>query len=151
MTWMLMMLSTALATGVTHEEVDCPYGEGKVRRYHKVSSNNLGGYDSDLARYSTRAQFREFAVSTCPSNYFSMLGKDLNLVVPTDKASAIDSASRHPVQHGQTETTLKSGNATTRRRVSLLRSDATSLPSPTSTCALHGRPETKPWASMSGD
>ena len=92
MTWMLMMLGTALATGVTHEEVDCPYGEGKVRRYHKVSSNNLGGYDSDLARYSTRAQFREFAVSTCPSNYFSMLGKDLNLVVPTDKASAIDSA-----------------------------------------------------------
>ena len=79
MTWILMTLGVALATGVTHEEVACPYGEGKVRRYHKVSSNNLGGYDSDLARYSTRAQFREFAVSTCPSNYFSVLGKDLDL------------------------------------------------------------------------
>lgn len=92
MTWLLMTLGVALATGVTHEEVACPYGEGKVRRYHKVSSNNLGGYDSDLARYSTRAQFREFAVSTCPSNYFSVLGKDLDLVVPAEKSSDIDRA-----------------------------------------------------------
>ena len=92
MMWAFVMVGTALATGVTHEEVNCPYGEGKVRRYHKVSSNNLGGYDSDLARYSTRAQFREFAVSTCPSNYFSMLGKDLDLVIPPEKAPAIDQA-----------------------------------------------------------
>ena len=92
MTWILMTLGVALATGVTHEEVACPYGEGKVRRYHKVSSNNLGGYDSDLARYSTRAQFREFAVSTCPSNYFSVLGKDLDLVVPAEKSPDIDRA-----------------------------------------------------------
>jgi len=92
MIWGLMMLGTALATGVTHEEVNCPHGEGKVRRYHKVSSNNLGGYDSDLARYSTRSQFREFAVSTCPSSYFSMLGTDLDVVIPLDKTVAVDHA-----------------------------------------------------------
>ncbi len=92
MIWGLIILSTAFATGVTHEEVACPHGEGQVRRYHKVSTNTLGGYDSDLASYSTRAQFREFAISTCPSSYFSALGKDLDMVLPPQKTAEIDQA-----------------------------------------------------------
>ncbi len=88
---MFLLLGTqlALATGLTYTDTDCPLGDGKVRQYHKVSANTLGGYDSDLATYSTRGQFREFAVSTCPDNYFSALGTMLGDPVPDDKRGAV--------------------------------------------------------------
>jgi len=86
------VLPLAFATGIRFEEVNCPYGEGTVRKYHKVSGNTHGGYDSDLAVYSTRGQFREYAISTCPSNYFSTMGSDLDMVVPASRSKAIDAA-----------------------------------------------------------
>ena len=92
MTAWLMAISAAFATGISFEEVKCPYGDGPVRKYHKVSGNTHGGYDSDLAVYSTRGQFREHAISTCPSNYFSTMGSDLDMVVPTSKSKDIDAA-----------------------------------------------------------
>ena len=61
----------------------------RVRRYHKVN-NNLGGYDSDLAG-TRRARSFEFAVSVS-NNYFGVLGKDLDLVVPAEKSPDIDRA-----------------------------------------------------------
>jgi len=76
---LLTLLSAALATGISSESVPCPLGEGTVKRFHKVSSNTLGGYDSDLAAYSTRGQFRTHAVSTCPDNFFSALGHRLDM------------------------------------------------------------------------
>lgn len=88
----VLLIATALATGVRFDEVDCPHGEGPVRHYFKVSSNTHGGHDSDLATYSTRGQFREHAVSTCPSSYFSVLGSDLDMVIPASKTALIDSA-----------------------------------------------------------
>ena len=88
----VLTIAAALATGIRLEEVDCPYGDGPVRKYHKVSANTHGGYDSDLAVYSTRGQFREHAISTCPSNYFSAMGSDLDMVIPTSKSTAIDAA-----------------------------------------------------------
>ena len=88
----LLSLSVAVATGIRFEEVNCPYGEGKVRKYNKVSGNTHGGYDSDLAVYSTRGQFREYAISTCPNNYFSTMGSDLDMVVPASRSAQIDAA-----------------------------------------------------------
>jgi hypothetical protein len=88
----LIMLATAFATGVRFEEVPCPYGDGQVRKYFKVSANTLGGYDSDLASYSTRGQFREYAVSTCPSNYFSTMGSKLDSPIPAAANPAIAAA-----------------------------------------------------------
>jgi hypothetical protein len=86
------LLSSALATGVRFEEVDCPLGEGLVRHYYKVSANTHGGFDSDLASYSTRGQFREHAVSTCPSNYFSAMGAQLSEAIPAAQIESITAA-----------------------------------------------------------
>lgn len=88
----IWVVATALATGISFEEVPCPYGSGQVRKYHKVSGNTHGGYDSDLAAYSTRGQFREHAISTCPDNYFSVMGSDLQMVIPPSKGPEIDAA-----------------------------------------------------------
>jgi len=88
----LLILGTAMATGIRFEELPCPHGEGTVRKFYKVSSNTLGGYDSDLAVYSTRGQFREHAISTCPSSYFSALGADLERPIPETQRSAVDAA-----------------------------------------------------------
>jgi len=90
--FLFLMLGAALATGIRFEEVPCPYGDGQVRKFYKVSANTLGGYDSDLAVYSTRGQFRTHAISTCPSNYFSAMGSDLKVPVPAEMGPAIDSA-----------------------------------------------------------
>ena len=88
----LLLLGTALATGIRFDEVPCPHGEGTVRKFYKVSANTMGGYDSDLAVYSTRGQFREHAISTCPSSYFSALGSDLNREIPETLRSSVDAA-----------------------------------------------------------
>jgi len=89
---LFVLISTAMATGISSDEVPCPLGEGMVKRFHKVSANTMGGYDSDLVTYSTRGQFRTHAVSTCPDNFFSAMGNKLDLVIrPTDHV-AIHSA-----------------------------------------------------------
>lgn len=80
------------ATGIRYEHLPCPHGEGSVRKYTKLTSNTMGGYDSDLAMYSSRAQFREYAISTCPSSYFSALGTDLGRPIPEVYRSSIDDA-----------------------------------------------------------
>ena len=88
----LLMLTAAFATSVRYEEVPCPYGEGTVRKFYKVSGNTLGGHDSDLAMYSTRGQFRAHAISTCPSSFFSVMGTELDRTVPPEKRAAVDGA-----------------------------------------------------------
>ena len=80
------------ATGIRYEHVPCPHGEGSVRKYTKLTGNTMGGYDSDLARYSSRTQFRTHAISTCPSSYFSALGTELGRPIPEVHRSAIDDA-----------------------------------------------------------
>ncbi|MDP6932889.1 MAG: hypothetical protein QGG40_08220 [Myxococcota bacterium] len=82
----LLLISTALATKVSFHEVPCPMGGSPVRIYTKVSANNDGGYDSDLATYSSRGQFRTYAVSTCPDSLFSLYGTDMeSSLSPDDK------------------------------------------------------------------
>lgn len=86
------LLSTALATGVRSDTVPCPFGNGTVKRFYKVSTNTMGGYDSDLAAYSTRGQFRAHAISTCPDNFFSILGNRLDVPILERDSGAIQSA-----------------------------------------------------------
>ena len=88
----LLILSSAFATGIRFDEVPCPFGTGNTRKYEKVSANTFGGYDSDLATYSTRGQFRTHAVSTCPDNYYSALASRLDRPIPSDKHAQIQSA-----------------------------------------------------------
>lgn len=88
MFWLWLTLSTAsLATRVKYQEYPCPLGEGDVVRvYELVSSNTQGGYDSDLVRYSSDGQFREYAVSTCANNLFSLMGVDMLAPLPQGAA-----------------------------------------------------------------
>ena len=67
----LMIPATIQATEVGIRELPCPFGEGTVRVYAKLSANRLGGWDSDLASYSVGGQWRKYAISTCPSSLYS--------------------------------------------------------------------------------
>ena len=88
----LLLLHTALATGVRFEEVPCPLGGAPARRFHKVSANKLGGYDSDLASYSTKGQFRTHAISTCPDSLYSVYGEHIGRPVSEEERPAVEAA-----------------------------------------------------------
>ncbi|MEC7985230.1 MAG: tetratricopeptide repeat protein [Myxococcota bacterium] len=87
MFWILF--SYAFAARVSMNEVKCPIGDDYARVFHMVSNNQLGGYDSDLATYSSGQQFRAHAISTCYENYFSLYGKDFETPIPTEKQDKI--------------------------------------------------------------
>lgn len=80
----LMLSSLALATQLDIQVEPCPTGKGTARVYTKVSANTHGGWDSDLVSYSTEGQYREYAVSTCPEDLFTVYGRDMAKVSPTD-------------------------------------------------------------------
>lgn len=67
----------AHATRLQVSTVPCPVGGAPTKVYEKVVTNTLGGFDSDLAAYSDKGQFRQFAVSTCPDNLVSLYGQDM--------------------------------------------------------------------------
>lgn len=67
----LLIPATVHATEVGIRDLPCPFGEGTVRVYAKLSANRLGGWDSDLAAYSVGGQWRKYAISTCPSSLYS--------------------------------------------------------------------------------
>jgi len=80
MTPLLIPLLAVLAAHATRVQVDtvaCPIGGSPTKVYDKVVSNTLGGFDSDLAAYSDKGQFRQYAVSTCPDNLVSLYGRDM--------------------------------------------------------------------------
>jgi hypothetical protein len=68
---LLLLSGLAQATDVGVSELPCPFGEGNVRVYSKLSTNRLGGWDSDLASYAVGGQWRTYAISTCPSSLYS--------------------------------------------------------------------------------
>jgi hypothetical protein len=74
---LLLWSSSALATKVSVAVHPCPLGEGSVKVYDKIAANTFGGFDSDLVSYSSKGQFREYAISTCPDNLLSLLGRDM--------------------------------------------------------------------------
>ena len=67
----------AVAIDVAAREGPCPVGEGSVRVYEKRSDNNAGGWDSDLAAYSSGGQWRTYHLATCSNNLLSLYGEDL--------------------------------------------------------------------------
>ena len=79
MTLLLTLLLTAVAsaTRVVASELDCPVDDGSVRVFTKISSDTHGGWDSDLASYSSRGQWRAYAVSTCAKSLYSLYGSDM--------------------------------------------------------------------------
>ena len=81
--------SMVLAASFTMRTVQCPIGEGQVRIYDVVSDNQLGGFDSDLATYSSGEQARHFLLSTCTTNYISLYGEDMGRVFPDELANAM--------------------------------------------------------------
>ena len=83
----LLLSLMAWGTRVSYEDLPCPIGDDIVRVYTRISSNTLGGYDSDLATYSSQGQFREFAVATCADSLFSL---------PAGRMSAPIDLSQHP-------------------------------------------------------
>ncbi len=88
----LLLVLTALATRVRYQDLPCPLGDDVVRVFTHISSNTQGGYDSDLAHYSSDGQFREYAVATCAENLFSLLGDDMTAPIDPDKLPALQAA-----------------------------------------------------------
>ena len=75
---MLLLIATALATQVSPENMVCPLDPSdSVRVYHRASSNTHGGWDSDLAQYSSQGQWREYAIATCADSLFTLYGVDM--------------------------------------------------------------------------
>jgi hypothetical protein len=74
---LLLWSVPAMATKVGVEVHPCPLGEGSVKVYSKIAANTFGGFDSDLASYSSQGQFRDFAIATCPDNLLSLYGTDM--------------------------------------------------------------------------
>jgi len=74
---LLLWSVPATATKVGVEVHPCPLGEGSVKVYSKIAANTFGGFDSDLASYSSQGQFRDYAISTCPENLLSLYGTDI--------------------------------------------------------------------------
>lgn len=94
----LLALLSALAIQVQGRDGPCPVGEGTVRVFEKLSANAAGGYDSDLASYSSGGQWRAYRLATCDTNAFSMYGADLLALRAEDRAklaAVLPQATRH--------------------------------------------------------
>ena len=74
---MLFSSHTVSATNVGIQTTDCPLTEGVMRTFVKLSANHTGGWDSDFAEYSGGGQWREYAISTCPYDGFTLYGEDI--------------------------------------------------------------------------
>lgn len=89
---LLLLPTVALATQVSFTTGRCPLDGTGTRIYHKHSANTLGGWDSDLVSYSTQGQWREYALSTCPKDLYTVLGVDLETVPDAATAERLQQA-----------------------------------------------------------
>ena len=81
----MLLLSLALATQLTYDQVPCAVGDDDYARvYQKLAANNIGGWDSDLVRYSSEGQWREYAVATCRNSLFSVYSADMRMVLDAE-------------------------------------------------------------------
>ena len=87
-----MFSTSANAAKITVSETQCPYLDDGVRVYKLVSDNKIGGFDSDLASYSSGKQFRQVAISTCYNNLFSVYGRDIGIKINAKSLKAINAA-----------------------------------------------------------
>lgn len=70
------LVGLAQATQVTFWRTTCPLDGTETRVFEKVSSDTMGGWDSDGCRYSMSGQWREYELSTCPKDLFTLGAKD---------------------------------------------------------------------------
>lgn len=91
---MWVLVAAVYALQVTGKDVACPVGTGTARVFERIAADTSGGWDSDLATYSSGGQFRAYAVATCTDSLFSVYGSDIPLVIPPERRSAVDDAVR---------------------------------------------------------
>lgn len=94
---MWVLVAGAAAIQVTARDVPCPFGSGTARVYEAVSADTSGGWDSDLAAYSSQGQFRAYAVATCADNLYTVYGRDVGVVIPPEQRSVVEAALRRAV------------------------------------------------------
>ncbi len=82
----LLFIGSAAAIQVEARDGPCPVGVGTVRVYEKVGANAAGGFDSDLASYSSGGQWRAYNLATCSDNLLSLYGADLLALDTADRA-----------------------------------------------------------------
>lgn len=74
---LLLLSALAFATQIGTETVPCPLGGAPVTVYRELTSNRMGGYDSDTATYASGGQFRKNALATCPDSLLSLSNEDM--------------------------------------------------------------------------
>ena len=89
MLFFTILNSLSMAASFTMRTIPCPIGADQVRVYDVASDNQLGGFDSDLATYSSGEQARQYTLSSCANNYFSLYGEDMSRIIPDDLAAKL--------------------------------------------------------------
>lgn len=89
---LLLLGPLARATTVRNYTSPCPIGGAPTQIYEKLSADVMGGFDSDLVPYSTRGQWRTFAISTCPDNLLSLYGEDMAREWPPELKRSMEAA-----------------------------------------------------------
>ena len=87
---LLALLPLAIATQVSYEVRPCPLGGEETKVFYKLSANTHGGWDSDLASYSTEGQWREYALATCPNSLLTLYSEDMAAPMDPKHAPAIE-------------------------------------------------------------
>lgn len=87
---LLALLPLALATQVSYEVLPCPLGGEETKVFYKLAANTHGGWDSDLASYSTEGQWREYALATCPNSLLTLYSDDMGKPLDPKLAPAIE-------------------------------------------------------------
>lgn len=78
----LALVLSAHATQVGSRVLPCPLGSGTAVVYEKLAANMSGGYDSDLAVYSSGGQWRTYQIASCDDSLFTLYGSDMREAVP---------------------------------------------------------------------
>ncbi len=77
---LLLHAAPAMATKVAWHTAPCPLDGTPSKINELVTRNSHGGFDSDLCTYSSKGQWRAYAVSTCPEDLLSLYGADFDQV-----------------------------------------------------------------------
>jgi len=78
---MLLFTAPALATQVSWHMSPCPLDGTSSKVYELYSKNSHGGFDSDLCAYSSKGQWRGFAIATCPTDLLTLYASDFDKVL----------------------------------------------------------------------
>lgn len=105
MSLFLSWIALSLAVQVDTTILPCPVGSGNVKVYQRLAYNTAGGWDSDLASYSSGGQWRSFQIASCMDGLFSVYNEDMRRVYTAAERVKLDVALRNVL------TTLATPNA----------------------------------------